>query len=1282
MSDAKILSNNIKLEEDITRLANNFQSTASPQIDAAHCDNKFNNSLVVNNSDNDDRIPSNNDQSKPLSRTAGPQDALPIKKEEQHQYQSSQQTTTTSETITLRNGISLRIRKPPQISDDQSSTQYEHKQVNTLTVESSNSNGIDANQDENSLSTMDETSQDKGILCNKSDYPEPVPPKPHGPEDKCDVNPEFAIICSFISQFGEKLGLELDIERLKFTLEDCSSLHDELIETHVKLLRKRRKYFLKDQWEKALIKFALEYSYEDALEIESVGYKDTRPSVKMQLLRRLMEAQFDCDSKFKLDVNNVNADELRPMPMGRDNKGHIYWNRSDSKGNFLVFREWSMDYKSWTAVCNDKERLDELIDQLEKSSSESLAGEPMSEPINQLPEIFPELFIREETLPEESPPKKGKAKGKGRGNKKGRSLLVESQQDPSSLNTERNLTNHSIIKSETLTDNRPYELNRVNQINGFIDIDTATNGHVPSQNNQDHIESQVAILLNSIINSLSELPQDNTSTLNSDSARNDTQTKVATGRTRKYTKKVKTEELPRRTSSRIQQIQLKKIAEEEEELRKKIANRDAIDINKKTDDITCADQESIDGENSQCTNSNRTLKDKHKVDSSERAIRDRKRKKKTNGRRGRGKKKISWDKDDSDLSESSSTSSGMDDIDEQEEETLKFDDIDDEFACEEEDANAEPVILKKARTAGKAHDEDESIVKVEEDKPCGRCSKSNEPEWILLCDRCDDGYHTTCCIPPLMFIPDGDWFCPPCEHKMLLEKLYELRTIVIGVIEAREREKKKMRLRAPPKVLPVTEPTAELGVRKTRNIIDELAEPLALQLLDEEEDYDAAPRRSKKQYNSKKREKPAKKTNDQFEVRKPSRTYSRRPFESKRVMQRDNLSGTESSSNAESNISNDSDEELPMARRAKRQVSYRFKEYDDLINSAIKGDSFVDQYGGEDEDLDEEINEEEEEDELTEGFKSRGKDMATIEALANQADDPFPPLQIIHHDEDKLREDGGTKIEPCEGELAAVMPSDPMSTKPSGEKKNGKRKKKARRLNDLNSPSCTEVETSDESFIASAASEIEEEEEEDSNGDGSYTSIDEIVCVSRKKTKYSGKKGRSSGRKSKQNRHSDYVYQDSDSDYEPCKKRRASSKRVSYKESTDEEFSDEYSKSSRKKKKRVVDSSASDESNQAWKSSVKNKKFIVDDDEEYDEDDDDDDDEEDEEPEYDDQEEKDQEEDLEEDPDEEEEDHKMDHEEDRVLNYCETSNSPPNQQGSQVNQDIRQPEILENKEKI
>ena len=45
---------------------------------------------------------------------------------------------------------------------------------------------------------------------------------------------------------------------------------------------------------------------------------------------------------------------------------------------------------------------------------------------------------------------------------------------------------------------------------------------------------------------------------------------------------------------------------------------------------------------------------------------------------------------------------------------------------------------------------------------CQVCSKGNSEECMLLCDGCDDSYHTYCLIPPLISVPKGDWRCPCC----------------------------------------------------------------------------------------------------------------------------------------------------------------------------------------------------------------------------------------------------------------------------------------------------------------------------------------------------------------------------------------------------------------------------------------------------------------------------------------------------------------------------------------
>eukprot|EP00127_Corallochytrium_limacisporum_P000488 Clim_evm17s14 gene=Clim_evmTU17s14 len=48
---------------------------------------------------------------------------------------------------------------------------------------------------------------------------------------------------------------------------------------------------------------------------------------------------------------------------------------------------------------------------------------------------------------------------------------------------------------------------------------------------------------------------------------------------------------------------------------------------------------------------------------------------------------------------------------------------------------------------------------------CQICSELDNPETILLCDKCDKGFHMACVDPPLTRVPKGDWFCPGCIKK-------------------------------------------------------------------------------------------------------------------------------------------------------------------------------------------------------------------------------------------------------------------------------------------------------------------------------------------------------------------------------------------------------------------------------------------------------------------------------------------------------------------------------------
>ncbi|KAI5705479.1 hypothetical protein M8J76_005240 [Diaphorina citri] len=57
--------------------------------------------------------------------------------------------------------------------------------------------------------------------------------------------------------------------------------------------------------------------------------------------------------------------------------------------------------------------------------------------------------------------------------------------------------------------------------------------------------------------------------------------------------------------------------------------------------------------------------------------------------------------------------------------------------------------------------------KPEEDDPlakyvCHNCGRGDSEASMLLCDGCDDSFHTFCLTPPLADIPKGDWRCPKC----------------------------------------------------------------------------------------------------------------------------------------------------------------------------------------------------------------------------------------------------------------------------------------------------------------------------------------------------------------------------------------------------------------------------------------------------------------------------------------------------------------------------------------
>jgi hypothetical protein len=64
-----------------------------------------------------------------------------------------------------------------------------------------------------------------------------------------------------------------------------------------------------------------------------------------------------------------------------------------------------------------------------------------------------------------------------------------------------------------------------------------------------------------------------------------------------------------------------------------------------------------------------------------------------------------------------------------------------------------------------------------DERPCATCNELSHPDRTLLCDCCNDPYHTFCLALP-DDIPSGTWFCRDCS---ILEQNYLLQRALSGL---------------------------------------------------------------------------------------------------------------------------------------------------------------------------------------------------------------------------------------------------------------------------------------------------------------------------------------------------------------------------------------------------------------------------------------------------------------------------------------------------------------------
>ncbi|XP_062707744.1 remodeling and spacing factor 1 [Aedes albopictus] len=247
-------------------------------------------------------------------------------------------------------------------------------------------------------------------------------------------------------------------------------------------------------------------------------------------------------------------------------------------------------------------------------------------------------------------------------------------------------------------------------------------------------------------------------------------------------------------------------------------------------------------------------------------------------------------------SESSSESEPEEDYIEPEHSDLQSLKSDHEFSPESDLEDESIVPIKRARTARveKFSDDENESCDSDVDHSCQKCGKSDHPEWILLCDSCDKGYHCSCLVPVLFIIPEGDWFCPLCQHEKLISNL---QSKLVQFDEYYEKLKSE-------EALKIQIASAEAN-KPTTNKNDE----------NDSTDKDYTDSEVLKKQTNRRR---SKKTHNNSKENSSS-------------------SGDGNSSDKHSNNDSDSDD-IPiykLRRRNTSNLSYKLNEYDNLIKSAI-----------------------------------------------------------------------------------------------------------------------------------------------------------------------------------------------------------------------------------------------------------------------------------------------------------------------------------------------------------
>ncbi|CAH8449860.1 unnamed protein product [Dicrocoelium dendriticum] len=628
---------------------------------------------------------------------------------------------------------------------------------------------------------------------------------------------EFAAICSFIHHFGNDLGVHLTFPQLLEFLTVTEGAHRRKWETlHVKLLNKLKFRARPERWETVLGRFLLIHASNvdglaDAAAILQANlldvpgstsarndrYYDLDTLTRTKVFLSLLESQFDRNQSFKEKVNNRSPLELRFQPLGTDVWGQVYWLLKDSEVNILMYRE-DPEHQNIRLICESTDDIRALHNDLKDVCSGDLklsailAKRPpksRSETPQSCDPFTPSLKLDPIKLEQCA------------------ALTPEGTEDPIApafiappSPVADNLGISEPIKAEEHT--QAFE-NTSTQMNGIEQVLP----HASSKGSPKHVSTGLDdaedVTLNHSVektamsaeNSIQSAPPANSSSLDVHST-----AETPKIRSSKVALKSETNDATAAVSSSLREVRRSGRQRKPVEFLtmeplqpKRCRLNSTIDVSKQTH----SDNTGVTPKRKRRTKKQFCdvgVADQNRVITAGKKPKRRRRKKRH--RKSAASRLKPWtvqtsssetdedddvfelalleqhnlcDGSDAEIRRSPVKSGYCSDWLDKPESDFNPDDI-------EIDSDVDSLIhgrnlARQKRLQKRLTTSTVTSAEADPDEPCQICLKCDTPEWILLCDRCDLGHHAMCLYPPLFSIPEGDWFCPRCQHISLVTTL-------------------------------------------------------------------------------------------------------------------------------------------------------------------------------------------------------------------------------------------------------------------------------------------------------------------------------------------------------------------------------------------------------------------------------------------------------------------------------------------------------------------------------